>query len=336
MRVAMLAPIAWRTPPRNYGPWEKVTSILTENLVKRGIDVTLFATGDSLTSAKLQSSCPEPYEQNKNLDAKVEECMHISHLMENADQFDIVHNQFDFLPLTYSSLIKPPMVTTIHGFSSNKIIPVYEKYNNSTSYVSISDSDRHDSIRYIDTIYHGIDGNSFTFKEMKEDFLLFYGRIHRDKGAHTAIEIAKRVGKTLIIAGLVQDAEYYDKCIAPEIDGVHIKYVGNLSQTEGNDILGKALALLHPIYFDEPFGLSVAESLMCGTPVIAFNRGSMPELIENGRTGFLVKSVEEAVQAISKISSIDNRLCRSEALKKFSIEVMVDKYINVYERILAR
>ncbi|MHB8280496.1 MAG: glycosyltransferase, partial [Candidatus Humimicrobiaceae bacterium] len=149
MRVAILSPIAWRTPPRHYGPWERVASLLTEGLVKEKIDVTLYATGDSLTSAKLRSVCKAPYEEDKNIDPKVWECLHISEIMEQADEFDIIHNNYDFLPLTYSGLIKTPMVTTIHGFSSPKILPVYKKYNKTTHYVSISDADRSPDLDYI-------------------------------------------------------------------------------------------------------------------------------------------------------------------------------------------
>ena len=332
MRIAMLSPIAWRTPPRHYGPWESVTSLLTEALVKKGLHVTLFATGDSVTSAKLQSNCPAPFGEHPEMDAKVWECLHISHLMEQAEKFDIIHNQFDFLPLSYSALVNTPMVTTIHGFSSEKIVPVYQKYNASTSYVSISNANRHPKLDYIETIYHGIDPEVFTFSEEKEDYLLFYGRIHPDKGAHAALSIAKNCKMQLVVAGPVQDEGYFKEQIVPHIDNNRVVYLGNVDPKKGNELLGKAKALLHPIYFDEPFGLSVAESLMCGTPVIAFDRGSMPELIQNGETGFLVDNVDEAVEAVKNISEIRHDTCRGIALKKFGIETMADKYIDVYRR----
>ncbi|MGB7395120.1 MAG: glycosyltransferase family 4 protein [Pricia sp.] len=332
MKIAMLSPIAWRTPPRSYGPWERVTSLLTEALVDKGLEVTLFATGDSVTSAKLAFVCPTPYGENPEMDAKVWECLHISHVMERAGQFDIIHNQFDFLPLSYSGLIGTPMITTIHGFSSEKIIPVYKKYNATTLYVSISDSDRHPDLDYIDTVYHGIDPEVFTFSGDKEDYLLFYGRMHPDKGAHAALEIAKQSRMRLIMAGPVQDEVYFKEKISPHIDGEDVVYLGNVDPTQGNELLGKARALLHPIYFDEPFGLSVAESMMCGTPVIAFNRGSMPELIENGKTGFLVDTVAEAVEAVRNSPNIDFRYCREHATRKFSIATMAEKYIEIYRR----
>lgn len=336
MKIAMLSPIAWRTPPKSYGPWETVASVLTEGLVKAGMEVTLFATADSLTTAKLDAVCPAPYEEDKNIDPKVWESLHISNLMEKASEFDIVHNHFDFLPLTYSGLIDTPMVTTIHGFSSEKILPVYKKYNSTTNYVSISNADRHADIDYSATIYHGISSVDFSYSDVKEEYLLFYGRIHPDKGTHTAIEIAKKCGMPLIIAGLIQNQYYYNRDIAPQIDGKNVKYLGNVSQAEGNKLLGRAKALLHPIYFEEPFGLSVAEAMICGTPVIAHPRGSMPELIENGKTGYLVETMLEAINAVEKLDEIDTYYCRAHAIDSFSVQRMVDSYLEVYAKILAK
>jgi glycosyltransferase involved in cell wall biosynthesis len=334
MKVAMLSPIAWRTPPKNYGPWEQVASILTEALLKNGVDVTLFASGDSITSGKLQSVCATPYAEDINLDAKVWECLHICHLMEQANNFDIIHNHFDFLPLTYSRLIRTPMITTIHGFSSEKIIPVYKKYNDSSTYISISDSDRHPELAYHRTIYHGIDSFKFKFHEIKEDYLLFYGRIHPEKGTAEAIEIAKRCGYPIKIAGLIQNQYYFSRDIAPKLDDKNVMYLGNVSQLEGNTLMGCAKALLHPITFNEPFGLSVAEAMMCGTPVIAFKRGSMPELIEDGKTGYLVHSLNQAVEAVKKLDKIAPENCRTHALEKFGIDTMAQAYIQVYKEII--
>lgn len=334
MKIAMLSPIAWRTPPRNYGPWEQVASVLTEALVKKGLDVTLFATGDSITSGKLQSVCETPYAENSDVDAKVWECLHISHLMEQADDFDIVHNQFDFLPLTYSRLIGTPMLTTIHGFSSEKIIPVYKKYNTGSTYISISDSDRHPELNYHRTIYHGIDSTKFQFQDAKEEYLLFYGRIHPEKGTAEAIEIARRCGYPIKIAGLIQDQEYYSREIAPKLDDKNVMYLGNVGQEEGSSLLGAAKAMLHPITFDEPFGLSVAEAMMCGTPVIAFERGSMPELIRDGKTGYLVRTLDQAVDAVKKLVEISPTDCRTHALEKFGIDTMANAYVQVYKEIM--
>jgi glycosyltransferase involved in cell wall biosynthesis len=335
MKVAMLAPIAWRTPPKHYGPWELVTSLLTEELVRLGIDVTLFATQDSITTAKLQAISPRGYEENPKLNPKVWECLHISFCFEQSEQFDIIHNQFDFLPLSYSRLVSKPVLTTIHGFSSPDILPVYEKYNGTSYYVSISNADRAPRLKYEATIYHGIDIESFTFREKPHgDYLLYFSRFHPDKGAKEAIEIARLAGKKLIMAGIIQDPQYFEKYVSPAVKSGDAKYVGSVYPAERDRLLGGALALLHPISFDEPFGLSVVEAMACGTPVIAFKRGSMPELIEHGKTGFLVSSVQEAVGCVHKIKEIDRQDCRITVEKRFTKERMAKEYIQVYEKIL--
>ncbi|HEX5169682.1 MAG TPA: glycosyltransferase family 4 protein [Cyclobacteriaceae bacterium] len=336
MKVAILSPIAWRTPPRKYGPWEQVASNLAEGLTERGIDVTLFATGDSITKGKLESICSHPYAEDDKLDPKVWECLHISHLMERADQFNIIHNNFDFLPLTYSRLIGTPMITTIHGFSSSRIIPVYKKYNSSTTYISISNADRHPDLDYLRTIYHGIDPADFTFRDKKDDYLLYFGRIHPDKGAHAAIEIARQSGHQLRMAGLIQDENYFNTQIKPHIDNDRVVYLGNAAPAMRNELLGGARALLHSIFFDEPFGLSVVEAMMCGTPVIASDRGSMPELIVDGATGFLVNNIEEGASAVKKLEQINPKTCRDHACHNFSLQRMIDEYIDAYQTVLHR
>lgn len=334
MKIAVLAPIAWRTPPLKYGSWEQVASNITEGLAERQIDVTLFATGNSHTQGKLEYISKTAYAEDPSIDPKVWECLHISNLMEKADEYDIIHNNFDFLPLSYSRLIKTPMVTTIHGFSSPKIIPVYKTYNSSNFYVSISNADRNPKLDYIATVYNGINTEEFTFSATPKEYLLFFGRIHPEKGTYEAIQIAKKTGKKLIISGLVQHKEYFNEKIKPYINNDDIIYVGNSNPTKRDELLGKACALLHPIAFKEPFGLSVAESMMCGTPVIAFNLGSMPELILHEKTGFLVNTVDEAAEAVANIRYISRRTCRDWAFSKFSREKMIDNYLNVYKQIL--
>jgi glycosyltransferase involved in cell wall biosynthesis len=336
MRIAMLSPIAWRTPPRHYGPWESVVSLLTEGLVSRGYDVTLFATGDSETSAKLQAVCARGYEEDRSLLPKVWESLHISKLLEQAGDYDIIHNHFDFLPLTYTGLISTPFVTTIHGFSSPGILPVYKKYNHKVFYVAISDADRSPDLDYIKTIHHGIDVKQFDFQPEPEDYLLFFGRIHHDKGAKEARDIASACNKRLIIAGIIQDQAYYHQYVEPHLNDRWAVYVGSVGPIQRNELLKNAFALLHPIHFDEPFGLSVVESMACGTPVIAFNRGSMPELIEDGKTGFLVTNVEEAINAVSRIKHIDRASCRRRVEQHFTVDRMVEEYIQVYEIILEK
>ena len=334
MKIGMISPIAWRTPPRHYGPWENVVSLLTEALVKRGVDVTLFATGDSLTSARLQAICKKGYEEDRSIEPKVWECLHISEVFEHAGEFDLIHNNFDFLPLTYSGLISTPVVTTIHGFSSPKIYPVYQKYNDRAFYVSISKADRLDLLDYVANVYHGIDISQFTFQQRHGEYLLFFGRIHIDKGAGEAIEIAKKSGMKLIMAGIIQDPQYYEKKIRPFIDGKSVIYAGSAGPEKRDSLLGNAYALLHPINFNEPFGLSVVESMACGTPVIAFNKGSMPELISHGHNGFLVRTVDEAVAAVHDIPIIERSDCRRVVEERFTADRMAEDYIDVYRQVL--
>lgn len=336
MKIAMLSPIAWRTPPKHYGPWESIVSLLTEALVAKGHEVTLFATCDSETSGKLHAVCPQGYEESPSVMAKVWECLHISALFEQADDFDIIHNNFDFLPLTYSGLISTPVVTTIHGFSSKQILPVYEKYNDKGFYVSISDADRCANLNYIRTIHHGIALKQFDFQSDPDDYLLFLGRFHHDKGVKAALEIARGCNKKLILAGIIQDQDYFNQHVAPHLDDPQVVYLGSVGPKERNQLLGKAVALLHPINFAEPFGLTVIESMACGTPVIAFNKGSMPELIQHGVNGFLVDTVQEAIDALANIETIDRSVCRRYVEENFTVERMVCEYIAVYEEILSK
>ncbi|WP_430933111.1 glycosyltransferase family 4 protein [Saccharicrinis sp. 156] len=334
MKIAILAPIAWRTPPLKYGPWEQVASNITEGLVDKGMDVTLFATGDSNTKGKLSSVCEHAYAEDTTIDPKVAECLHISQLMEQANQFDIIHNNYDFLPLSYSRLIKTPIVTTIHGFSSPKIIPVFKKYNSTSHYVSISDSNRNPDLNYEATVYNGININEFIFSGEPDDYLLFFGRIHRDKGTYEAIEIAKKTKRKLVISGFIQDQEYFNQKVKPYINDEDIVYVGNSGPKQRLKLLSQACALLHPISFQEPFGLSVVEAMACGTPVIAFNKGSMPELILHEKTGFLVSNIDQAIEAISHIQHINRNECTKWVTSMFSRQKMTEGYLKVYRKIL--
>jgi glycosyltransferase involved in cell wall biosynthesis len=334
MRVAVLSPVAWRTPPRHYGPWEQVASNIAEGMINKGVKISLFATGDSITQGSLESVCATGYEEDRTQDAKVLECLHISNLMEKADQFDLIHNNFDFLPLTYSGLIKTPVITTIHGFSSTRIIPVYRKYNKTSHYVSISNADRSPELDYLGTVYNGLNVSEFAFTEKADDYLIYFGRIHHDKGAAEAIQIARQTNRRLLMAGIIQDANYYREKVEPFIDNEQIVYVGHAGPEKRQELLGKASALLHPINFNEPFGMSVAEAMLCGTPVIAFNKGSMPELIKHQETGFLVNTVDEAAEAVSNLTSINRQNCRDWAKANFSSEKMVDDYYRLYQQIL--
>jgi glycosyltransferase involved in cell wall biosynthesis len=335
MKAAVLAPVAWRTPPRHYGPWEQVASNIAEGLIKLGVDVTLFATGDSITAGKLGFICDAGYEEDRSQDAKVLECLHISNLMEKAADFDIIHNNFDFLPLTYSALIKTPIITTIHGFSSPRIIPVYKKYNATGHYVSISNADRSPELNYLATVYNGLDTKDFKFNNNPADYLLYFGRIHPDKGTAEAIEIAKKSKRKLLIAGIVQDENYFKEKIEPQFNE-QIEYIGSAGPEKRNKLLGDALALLHPINFKEPFGLSVAEAMLCGTPVIAFNKGSMPELIKHQETGFLVNTIDEAVSAVNELKNIKRENCYNWATSQYSCEKMASDYFKLYNQVLGK
>ncbi len=332
LRIGMLAPIAWRVPPRHYGPWERVVSLLTEGLVKGGVDVTLFATADSRTRARLSAVVPSPYEETPGMDAKVWEGLHLAHAFGRAREFDLIHNHYDFLPLTYASLVDTPTVTTIHGFSGEGILPAYRAFNHHAHYVSISDADRHPDLTYLATVHHGLDFAEFTHRPRASDYLLFFGRIHPDKGAGDAIRVARAAGRPLVLAGIVQDRAYFEREVEPHLGG-DVRYVGSLGPPERDRLLGGAMALLHLIRFDEPFGLSVVEAMACGTPVIAYTRGSMPELVASGVSGFLVKDEIGAVEAVRRLDTLDRDAVRAHA-ERFSAARMVEGYLRAYRSVL--
>ena len=336
LRVAMLAPISWRVPPRHYGPWERVVALLTEGLVARGVAVTLFATADSLTKATLVGTCPRPYSEDDSLDPKVWECLHISEVFERAREFDIIHNNFDFLPLSYSGLVETPVVTTIHGFSSPRILPVFEKYNASSHYVSISDADRSPKLDYVATVHHGIALDDFELRTESNGYLLFFGRIHPDKGTAEAIEVARRSGRRLVIAGIVQDRAYFESEVAPHIDDDRVRYIGSVGPDERGEVLGGAVALLHLINFDEPFGLSMVEAMACGVPVIGIGRGSVPEVVVDGVTGFVVTDLDTATTAVQRVAELDRLAARKHVEDHFSAERMTDGYLRVYREVQRR
>lgn len=333
LRIGVLASIAHRTPPVTYGPWEQVASTLAEGLVGLGHEVTLFATADSLTAARLVSAVSHGYDEGPSYDVKVVEGLHLANAFEAAADLDVLSNQFDFLPLTYSRLVRVPVVTTVHGFSSEAIVPVYRRYDGLGHYVSISDSDRHPDLTYAATIHHGLDLAQFTFTETSSDYLLFLGRIHPNKGTHLAIEVARRSGLPLVIAGIVHDRDYFTAAVEPHL-GEQVTYVGPVGPSERDALLGRAKALLHLISFAEPFGLSVVEAMATGTPVIAFPLGSMPELVVDGVTGFLVNGVEEAVEAVSRVSRLARLRCRQHVETRFSAQRMVADYAELFERVV--
>jgi glycosyltransferase involved in cell wall biosynthesis len=331
-RIAVLSPIAWRTPPRQYGAWETVASNITEGLVARGWDVTLFATGDSVTRARLHSVVDKGYEEDRSIDPKVAEYLHIAEAFEHASEFDLIHSHYDFMALGYSRLVKTPVLTTIHGFSSAQIMPVYEKYR-AGYFVSISDADRSSRLNYLATVYNGIDLALYPQRTRRGEDLIFIGRIHPDKGVHLAIETARLSGRRLLIAGIVQDARYFRDEIQPHLDDQRICYVGAVDVEQKNGLFASAFALLHLNTIPERFGLVLAEANAAGVPVIAMDLGSCREVIEHGVTGFLVTDVPGAVSALDQVPAIEEKACRRRVQERFSITTMVEAYERVYVRI---
>jgi glycosyltransferase involved in cell wall biosynthesis len=331
-RVAILSPVAWRTPPRQYGAWETVASNIAEGLVARGWEVTLFASGDSVTRARLHSVVDRGYEEDRAADPKVTEYLHISEVFEHAAEFDLIHSHYDFMALTYSRLVKTPVLTTIHGFSSPKIMPVYEKYRGGY-FVSISDSDRAPGLNYLATVYNGIDLSLYPLQESGGDDLIFLGRIHPDKGVHLAIDVARLSGRRLIIAGIIQDESYFKEQVKPYIDDQSVCYVGPVGVAEKNELFARACAVVHLNTIPERFGLVLVEANAAGVPVIAMDLGSCREVIEDGKTGFLVANVTEAVAALKRLPEIERSACRQRVQQCFSIETMVEAYERVYSTI---
>jgi glycosyltransferase involved in cell wall biosynthesis len=334
-RVAMLAPIAWPTPPAGYGPWERVVAALTDALVDLGVHVTLYATGDSNTRAELRSVVAHGYEEDDSYDVKVFEALHIARVFEEAGEHDVIHNHFDFLPLGWSRLVDTPVVTTIHGFSSPRVVPAYRAYDDRVHYVAISDADRHPDLTYTATIHNGIDLDNFPYRAEPDGdgHVVCFSRIHPDKGVAEAIDIARAAGRPIVLAGIVHDRDYFDHEILPRLDHDAV-YLGSIEGAQRATVLGAAAALIHPVAFAEPFGLSVVEAFACGTPVVAYPRGALPELVRPGVNGFVAADSDEAITALGKLDTIDRADCRRDAEHRFSAERMARDYLAVYKFIL--
>src|SRR2546425_702599 len=292
----------------------------------------LFASGDSVTRAHLHAVVDKGYEEDSAVDPKVAEYLHISEAFERAAEFDLIHSHYDFMALTYTRLVKTPVLTTIHGFSSAKIMPVYQKYRDGY-FVSISDSDRAAGLNYLATVYNGIDLSLYPLQEPGGDDLIFLGRIHPDKGVHLAIEVARLSGIRLIIAGIIQDEAYFREQVKPHLDDQNILYIGPVDVPGKNELFARARALLHLNTIRERFGLVLVEANAAGVPAIAMDLGSCREVIKDGQTGFLVDNVTDAVRALGLISEIDRRACRSRVRQYFSIDTMVEGYERVYSTI---
>lgn len=334
-RLALLAPISWPIPPAGYGPWEQIAFDVAEGMLARGLDVTLFATGNSRTRCKLDYVVPVGINEDPALDGDVYGALHIANLFKRARDFDIIHNNFDWKPLTYAlATASPPMLTTIHGFSTPQILAAYYAGAERSFYCSISDSDRDPGLDYVATTYNGIDPSLFTFVDRPGDYLVFLGRFHPEKGAHLAIEIAKRAGVRLKIAAIPQDRDYFETQVAPHIDGDRVQFLGAVERDTRDALLGGALALVHMTTRPERFGLTMIEAMACGTPVLGARMGSIPEIVVDGTTGFLCDSVEDAVSRVPALAALDRRACRARIETTFTVERMVDAYLAAYERVL--
>ncbi len=342
MRIGILAPIAWRTPPRKYGPWEQVCANLADGLVKRGHEVYLFATGDSSTRARLVSVCPEPLGEHPEWPSRPWEMIHIGHALEMADRLDLdlLHNHMNYFPLPFARLIRTPVVTTLHGAALLEADSrVAYRHYRELPYISISYAERTGcpELNYIANVYNGIRLEQFDFVEQPGEYLLFIGRICPEKGTDLAIETARKAGLPLIIAGMVPNGqeEFFSAKIRPWIDGKQIQFAGEVGPAERNRLMGGALALLHLVRAPEPFGLVMAEAMACGAPVIGFGLGSVPEVVNHGKTGFVVSTVDEAVNHIEKLPSLRRRECRRWVEERFALEKMVSGYEQAFYQLLS-
>jgi glycosyltransferase involved in cell wall biosynthesis len=342
VRIAQIAPLWESVPPTTYGGTELIVSLLTDELVRRGHDVTLFASGDSSTLAKLKSVHPRALRLDPSVkEGGIYEMLSLGSVYENADQFDIIHSHVGCAALPYAPLVKTPTVHTLHGIFTpdNEKMFTHARHQ---PYISISAAQREPRVglNYVATVYNGIDTDRFAFypKPDQPPYLAFLGRISPEKGTHLAIEIARRSGWHLKMAGKVDpvDREYFESQILPQIDGEQIEYLGEANHDQKCAILGGAVATLFPIGWREPFGLVMIESMVVGTPVIAFALGSVPEVIVNGKTGWLCDSMEDCVAAIDKVVRLDRYACREHVLWNFTAQRMVDGYEAIYEEILAK
>ncbi len=334
-RIAILASISHPLPPPGYGPWEQVAFNVAEGLRKRKIDVTVFCAGSSTFQGKRRFVTPASLEEDPHLDAAVFTELHIANAFAHTGDFDLIHNHLDWRPVCYSlASSTPPVLTTIHGFSSAQILAAYYAASRRSFYCSISDADRDPGLSYSATVYNGIDPDEFPFRAHPDDYVLFFGRIHEEKGTHLAIEVARRAGRRLVIAGIIHDERYYLERIAPHVDGEDVRFVGEVRGARRAKMLGDAAALLQMNTRPERFGLSMIEAMACGTPVVGTNSGSIPEVVAHGETGFACDDVDAAVRAVSDIGSIDRAACRRRVERLFTVDTMVDGYVAAYAHAL--
>lgn len=331
MRLAVLAAISWPAPPPGYGPWEQIAFNVADGMRRRGLDVTLFATGNSRFEGRLASVVPVGLNEDPALNGEVFTALHAGECFARAHEFDLINNHFDWKPLTYAlGSSGPPLVTTVHGFSSPQILAAYYAAARRSFYCSISDADRDPGLDYLATTYNGIDPNEFTFVDRPGEYLCFLGRFHPEKGTHLAIEIARRAGVRLKIAAIPQDERYFREMVEPHIDGDRVQFLGAVEREARDELLANALALVHMTTRPERFGLTTIEAMACGTPVLGARMGSLPEIVDDGVTGYLCDGVDEAVAKVPLLASLDRRACRARVEQHFSVERMIDRYVAAY------
>lgn len=339
MRIAQVAPLYESVPPKYYGGTERIVSYLTEELVKLGHDVTLFASGDSVTKAHLLPQCPSALRLNRHcVDYIVHHALMVERVFQQASDFDVIHWHIDYLHFSAVRRITTPSVTTLHGrLDIQDLIPLYREFAD-IPVISISNSQRRPLpwINWQGTVYHGIPRHLYTYHDKPGKYLAFLGRISPEKRLDSAIEIAKRTGMELKIAAKVDraDLEYFNRVIRPLLKHPLIEYVGEIGEAEKNDFLGNAYALLFPINWPEPFGIVMIEAMACGTPIIARSNGSVPEVMQQGVTGFIVHDINEAVKAVERVTSLSRRRCREVFEKRFTSTRMAEDYLRIYQKLI--
>lgn len=339
MRIAQLAPVAERVPPKKYGGTERVIYALTEELVKRGHEVTLFASGDSISSAKIDSIYPRALREDNVKDSygfNNWTTLNIGHAYAMQDKFDIIHDHMAPFSLPTANISKTPVVMTMHGTFNRSNRQNFKMLNNQ-GVVTISNSqiETAHELNHLGMVYNGLHMNHYPFGEESEGYLLYVGRISPEKGAHHCVRVAKELNARLIMAAKLDDQnrDYFEKEIQPYLSD-RITWVGEVDEEERNKLMARSKALLHPVVFREPFGLTLIESMACGAPVIAFNRGAIPEIVIHGETGFVVQDEEGMIDAIEKLDQIDRFFCREHALKNFNAQKMADGYEAIYKKLL--
>ena len=337
MRIAEVAPLIESVPPKHYGGTERIVSYLTEELVRSGHEVTLFASGDSVTAAKLIAPVPRSLRKNERCkDPMARELVLIDHVIDRAAEFDVIHFHTGYIHFPVCRYLSVPYVTTLHGrLDTHDLVAVYERFRD-LPFISISDSQRApiSGADWEATIYHGLPTDLFRFYPDRGDYLAFLGRISPEKGPERAIEIAKRVDMPLKMAAKVDraDRRYFKQVVEPLLNDPHVEWVGEITDKQKNEFLGNAYALLFPIDWPEPFGLVMIEAMACGTPVIAYPHGSVPEVIDEGKTGFIANDLDSAAEAVRRVPELDRRVCRSVFETRFTANRMADDYLKVFEQ----